>query len=293
MTQQIAIYIITVLAGGGLTLWATLTVISRYKQRKIRRISELDEFNAVNTELPPTDPSEATLQQAADNISGRFSIIRKGAIVLITLAFLLLALVPFHKVLPLTSISVLISAFGIVLGIAARPVIENFISGILLSFSSNIRLGDTVVIDGQYGTVEDISFLHTCVKTWDWKRYIIANSDMIRREVINFTAKDNLIWAHVEFFVAPAEDLQEIRRIALDAARQHTAPGITEAPRFWVMAMQEQSTKCWVAAWANSPAEAWELQHNLRTTLTLALRKKGIAPHLNHHQLASSATVPS
>ncbi|MEQ8702509.1 MAG: mechanosensitive ion channel family protein [Phaeodactylibacter sp.] len=291
MTQNIWIYIALVATGGGLFLFGTLKVITGYKKRKLKRLGEIQTLNPIKTVSPPGDSQEASLERAADNISGRFSIIRKGTIAFSILVIVLIGLLPFSTKLPITSISLLISAFGIVLGIAARPIIENFISGILLSFSSAIRLGDTVIINGYYGTVEDISMLHTTVKTWDWKRYIIANSDMLKREVVNYSVHDTFIWAHVEFFVSTEAEIADVRYTALRIAEQYNAAQVKEQPRFWVMAMGETAIKCWIAAWANSPANAWALQHNIRTDLVVALQEMGIQTHLNQHQLQSDQFI--
>ena len=287
MTQTIWIYIALVVTVGGISLLGLLRAIAGYKKRKLKRLEEIGTLNPVRTVSPPGDSPEATLGRAADNISGRFSIIRKGTIAFSVFFIVLVGLLPLSVNLPITSISLLVSAFGIVLGIATRPIIENFISGILLSFSSAVRLGDTVIIDGYYGTVEDISMLHTIVKTWDWKRYIIANSDMLKREVVNYSVQDTYIWAHVEFFVSPEASLPDVRYTALRIAEQYNASQVKEQPRFWVIEMKETAIKCWIAAWAKSPADAWTIQHNIRTDLTMALQEMGISTQLNRLELRS------
>jgi small-conductance mechanosensitive channel len=291
MTQTIWIYIALVASGGGLFLFGILQAIASYKKRKLMRLEDIESLNPVKTISPPSDSQEATLERAADNISGRFSIIRKGTIAFSIFLIILIGLLPFSTQLPFTSISLLVSAFGIVLGIAARPIIENFISGILLSFSSAVRLGDTVIIDGFYGTVEDITMLHTTVKTWDWKRYIIANSDMLKREVVNYSVRDTYIWAHVEFYVSPEADLSAVRYTALRVAEQYNASQVKEPPKFWVIAMGETAMKCWIAAWATSPANAWAIQHNIRTDLVMALQEMGVKTQLNQHQLKSDQSL--
>lgn len=285
MTQTVWIYISLVILGGAATLYALLRVIAKYKYRRLDRLENLEGINPINTVTPPGDSTASTLELAADSITGRFSIIRKGAIFSVILLIILIGFIPFYGALPLTSISLLVSALGIILGIAARPIIENFISGILLSFSSGVRLGDTVIIEGYYGTIEDISFLHTSIKTWDWKRFIISNSDMLKRQLINFSVRDNYVWAHVEFYVAINADLAAVRSTALRIAEQYKSKEVEGSPRFWVIDMEKSAAKCWIAAWATSPAEAWQLQHHIRTDLILALQEIGVQPHLNHHQL--------
>jgi small-conductance mechanosensitive channel len=291
MTQTQWIYVAIVLIVGGLTVWGVLKAIAQFKRRRISRLGNIENLNPVKTMAPPGVTDRSTLADAAQSIQGRFSIIRRAAILLAVLLILPLLALPFLSYIPITSISVLVSAFGIILGIAARPIIENFISGVLLSFSSNIRLGDTVIVDGQYGVIEDITMLHTSIKTWDWKRYVIANSDMLNREMINFSVKDSYIWAHVEFWVSTDADLTLVRDLALRIANQYSAKSITEAPRFWVMEMGQTAVKCWVAAWADSAANAWNMQHNVRTELVLELANQGVSTHLNRHEVGTLPKV--
>ncbi len=293
MSQNQWIYLVVVLFGGALLIWGLLKTIARFKRRRISRLGDIEDINPVSTVAPPGVTDNSTLAQAADNIQGRFSIIRRAVIVAGALLLLPLLIIPFSSYLPLTSISVLISALGIIIGIAARPIIENFIAGVLMSFSSSIRLGDTVIVDGYYGVIEDITLLHTSIKTWDWKRYVISNSDMLNREMVNFTMKDNFIWAHVEFHVATDADLQQVRDCALRIAGQYSSAKIKEGPRFWVMEMGPTSIKCWVAAWAESAADAWNLQHNVRTELVIELSANGIPTQLNRHVMQKAYSEAS
>lgn len=285
MTRIEWIYLTVVLLAGSLLIWGALKAISRFKRRRLHRLEGMEDINPISTVAPPGSSGQSTLNNAAESILGRFSIIRRAVIVVSALLLLPLLVLPFLSYIPLTSISVLVSALGIVVGIAARPIIENFIAGILMSFSANIRLGDTVIVDGYYGIIEDITMLHTSIKTWDWKRYILSNSDMLNREMVNFSVKDSYIWAHVEFWVSTQADLPTVRDIALRIASQYTSPQIEETPRFWVMELGQTAVKCWVAAWALSAADAWNMQHNVRTELVMELGAHNIATHLNRHEV--------
>jgi small-conductance mechanosensitive channel len=285
MSRTDWIYLAVVLVVGFLLIWGILKVIARFKNRRLNRLENIEDINPISTIAPPGSSAQSTLKNAADSILGRFSIIRRSIIVIGLLVLLPLLVLPFLSYIPLTSISVLISALGIIVGIAARPIIENFIAGILMSFSSNIRLGDTVIVDGYYGIIEDITMLHTSIKTWDWKRYVLSNADMLNREMVNFSVKDAYIWAHVEFWVSTDADLPTVRDIALRVAGQYTSQEIEETPRFWVIELGQTAVKCWVAAWATSAADAWNMQHNVRTELVMELGANNIATHLNRHEV--------
>lgn len=292
MIQTHWIYLTVVIAAGSFFIWIVLKTISRFKRRRINRLDNIEDYNPVSTVAPPGVTEDSTLASAAKSIHGRFSIIRRAAILLGVSLLIPLLVLPFMSYIPITSISVFVSALSIILGIAARPIIENFISGILLSFSSNVHLGDTVIVDGQYGVIEDITMLHTSIKTWDWKRYVLSNSDMLNREMINFSVKEPYIWSYVEFWVSTSADLPTVRNIALQAAGRYTSPHIQELPRFWVIEMGQKAIKCWVAAWSESAAQDWNTKHNIRTEIVVELSKHGIDTHLNRFEMKTDA-MPS
>ena len=206
--------------------------------------------------------------------------------------WLLAMIFPFVGRLPSTMLSIVIAISTAVIGIAARPLVENMISGIVISFSKQLRVGDTLSMDGQYGTVEDISITHTKIKTWDWKRYVIPNSRMLNKEFVNLTLNDSLLWAYLEFSVSYEADLDEVGRLAVEVAGKSKHHNSQEEPQFWVMRMDPESVICWVAAWADSPAEAWNLKSDIAVNLIRSFRERGITAHTSYVDLRREAPCP-
>ncbi|MDC7218121.1 MAG: mechanosensitive ion channel, partial [Spirochaetales bacterium] len=205
---------------------------------------------------------------------------------LIGVVWALAMVMPFVGKLPSTMISIIVAISTAVVGIAARPLVENMISGIVISFSKQLRVGDTLIVDGQYGTVEDISITHTKIKIWDWKRYIIPNSRMLNKEFSNLTLNDTLLWAYVEFSVSYDADIDEIRDIAIAEASQSEHHNDQDDPQFWIRSMDKERVVCWVAAWADSPAEAWNLKSDICMRLIRVFKEKGIVTHMSQINLA-------
>jgi small-conductance mechanosensitive channel len=180
----------------------------------------------------------------------------------------------------------MVGSAAIITGMAAKPFIENFLSGIAITASRMLNIGDTIKLNDNYGTIEDISATHTVVKLWDWRRFVIPNSSMINHEFVNYTLHDKWLWAHVEFFVSYEADMELVKSIAEDSARQCKHAQDIEEPSFWIMETNEKSIKCWIAAWASSPMEAWELKAEIRTSLIMELSKAGINTHVNYHTMS-------
>jgi small-conductance mechanosensitive channel len=276
------IYLTAVTAVAALLAWLLPKIIHRQEDKKINRIEKIRRFSAVRTRSPVKE--EQTKEDAVERVGGRFSIIRRIALVGVGLIWALAVIFPFLGMVPRTMISILISVVGVMVGIAARPYIENLIAGILISFSRLLRIGDTVLVDEHYGTVEDITMTHTVVKVWDWRRYILPNSVMLDKYIVSYTISDPYIWAHVDFYVAPDADLDRVEQMALQTAREHMVNKSFEQPRFWVMGMEKEAIRCWVAAWANSPSDAWSFSANVRRDLLSRMRQEGIRTQLLHHQ---------
>ncbi len=78
-------------------------------------------------------------------------------------------------------------ASALILGFAFKDIGENFISGIILSFSRPFNVNDTVKIDDIFGKVKALEFRYTKVKTFDGRDVYIPNSDIIRKAVYNYT----------------------------------------------------------------------------------------------------------
>ncbi|MEU2024912.1 mechanosensitive ion channel domain-containing protein [Streptomyces sp. NPDC016469] len=59
---------------------------------------------------------------------------------------------------------------GIVAGVAAQSTLGNLFAGLQIAFGDMVRIGDTVVVDGEWGTIEEITLTFLAVRTWDERR---------------------------------------------------------------------------------------------------------------------------
>jgi small-conductance mechanosensitive channel len=83
----------------------------------------------------------------------------------------------------LTSFSVL----GIVLGLSLQDILKNFLAGIWVLVERPFRIGDTIEVTGSTGTVEEISFRTTMLRTADGRQVIVPNGTFMTASVVNLT----------------------------------------------------------------------------------------------------------
>jgi len=252
--------------------------IIKVEDRRIEELEDLDQFEAVDTETPKSKPVTHARKRALKNIDSRFTIIKRIFIIGLFFFWSFAMIIPFLSTISASFLSLIVTATSVILGIAARPYIENVISGIVISFSRQLNTGDTLLIDSQYGTIEDITLTYTIIKVWDWTRYIIPNSEMLKKEFINYSLYDDYQWAYISFWVSHDEDINRVEEIAVSAAENHPFFLKSEKPRFWVMNSQPQGIECWVAAWTNY-YEAWTMKSEVKHDIIMKFKNAGITSH--------------
>lgn len=279
MSTTSVLYIVTVLATGLIILALLRLLMRRVESQRREKVQDRDDFMAVATTSPLKRPLGKAREIALHSVATRFTVLRRFVTLLLLVILLVILSLPFLGQIPTAMISLLVGSTAVIVGIAAKPFIENLIAGVVITFSRPFHTGDTVLIDDKYGSVEDITMTHTIVKIWDWRRYVVPNAQMITKDFINLTLGDPFHWTYVEFWVSPDADLEIVREKAIAAAEQSDFFANYEPPRFWVMELGKEAIRCWVAAWANTPADAWSLKNEIRTELAGQLRKLGVTPH--------------
>jgi small-conductance mechanosensitive channel len=106
---------------------------------------------------------------------------------------------------------------GLVAGIAARPVLCNFIAGMQIAFSQPIRIDDVLIVKGEWGRVEEITGTFVVVRIWDERRMIVPLQWFIENPFENWTHKSSTILGTVFLwldFVVPVPAVRaEFERI--------------------------------------------------------------------------------
>ena len=108
---------------------------------------------------------------------------------------------------------------GIVLGVAAGPLIGNLIAGIQIAFTQPIKVGDVVVIEGEWGHIGEITAAYVVVHIWDKRRLIVPLSQNVNQPVENWTRKTTDLLGTVKLYLdyrAPIDDIRTAYKEILD-----------------------------------------------------------------------------
>ena len=105
---------------------------------------------------------------------------------------------------------------GIMIGFAAQRSIQSLVAGLQIAITQPIRLGDVVIVEGQYGTVEEIQLTFVVVRTWDLRRLILPVGDILHSSFENWTRSSSDLLGTVEVHADYSVPVDEVRKALLE-----------------------------------------------------------------------------
>lgn len=111
-------------------------------------------------------------------------------------------------------------AAGIIVGLAARPLLSNLIAGLQIAITQPIRIEDVVIIENEWGWVEDIASTYVVIRLWDWRRMVVPLSYFIEKPFQNWTRDTASLIGVIALHVDYRADVPRIRRWLEEAVKQ-------------------------------------------------------------------------
>ncbi|WP_329560770.1 mechanosensitive ion channel family protein [Kitasatospora sp. NBC_01266] len=134
---------------------------------------------------------DASQLRRARTQAGMLRRVSQAAIAVITLGAMLMTF-PAVRTLG-TSLLASAGLIGVIAGVAAQSTLGNVFAGIQMAFGDMVRIGDTVVVAGEWGTVEEITLTYVVVATWDQRRIVMPVSYFAGRPFENWSRNDSRI----------------------------------------------------------------------------------------------------
>ena len=155
--------------------------------------------------------------EAADNLRARrvrtqVGVLRRVLVIAVSLFAVSAALLRVEGLQALgTGLLASAGVIGIVVGIAAQRPLANLVAGIQLALTQPIRVGDAVVVENEWGTVEEITLTYVVVRVWDARRLVLPISHFFEKPFQNWTRRSAQIVGTVFWRVDYAAPVAEIR----------------------------------------------------------------------------------
>lgn len=161
---------------------------------------------------------------------------------------------------------------SVVAALAAQSTLGNLFAGLQLAFSDAVRLDDTVIVEGEYGTIEEITLTYVVVKIWDDRRLVLPCTYFTSTPFENWTRRDDKVRGTVFFDLDWRIDLEGMRaeffRVVNDSEHFNGVSAnlvVTDARNGYVQVRASVS--------ANDPDAVWYLQLDVRESLVMWLQQ--------------------
>jgi small-conductance mechanosensitive channel len=166
-----------------------------------------------------------------------------------------------------------------VIGIAARAPIANLVSGVMLAFAQPVRLGDYISVNGEFGTVEEITFTFTYIRTGDGRHVVIPNEAFASQMVHNYTLGTPQSVVTVDFTVPVDCDIASVRAAVRQVGDERAAPPEGRENLVTVEQLAADGVSLRLHVWANDVRERRELASDLRAAVLERLVADGVLGH--------------
>ncbi|MBU4251381.1 MAG: mechanosensitive ion channel family protein [Candidatus Omnitrophica bacterium] len=192
-------------------------------------------------------------------------------IVLLTTSFILMSFSQVRHI----GVSILASAgvLGIVIGFAAQKTLGNLIAGIQIAIAQPIRLDDVVIIEDEWGWIEEITLTFVVVRIWDLRRLVVPISYFLEKPFQNWTRTSadllGTVFIYTDYTVPVKEVRNELTRILENSLKWDKKVNVLQVTNATDKTIELRA----LMSAADSPT-AWDLRCEVREKLLEFLQQR-------------------
>ena len=184
-----------------------------------------------------------------------------GCIVVITIAAMLVTFPSARQIG--TSVFASAGIAGVIVGMAARSTFASLIAGLQVALTQPIRIDDAVVVEGEWGWIEEIETTYVVVRLWDLRRLILPLTYFIDKPFQNWTRTTSeiigTVFIYVDYTLPVQRVREELQDILKDSPLWNGKTCVLQVTEFTETTMQ---LRCLMSA--NSSSAAFDLRCMVR-----------------------------
>jgi len=162
---------------------------------------------------------------------------------------------------------------GIVVGMAAQKTIGTFIAGLQIAFTQPIRLDDVVIVENEWGRIEDIALTYVVVKIWDQRRLIVPVTYFIDKPFQNWTRTTaeilGTVFIYTDYTIAVDEIRQALQEILDQSPLWDRRVCVLQVTNATDRALELRALMS-----AANASDAWTLRCDVREKLVTLIQEK-------------------
>jgi small-conductance mechanosensitive channel len=162
---------------------------------------------------------------------------------------------------------------GIVIGFAAQKTLGNFIAGIQIALSQPIRIDDVVIVENEWGWIEEITLTYVVVRIWDLRRLVVPIGYFVERPFQNWTRVSanilGTVYIYADYTVSVGDLRKELSRVLGESPHWDGKVDVLQ-----VTGATDRTVEIRALMSAATSPQAWNLRCEVREKLLEFLQKQ-------------------
>ena len=176
----------------------------------------------------------------------------------------------------LSSMTVIIGAFGVGIGFGLQNIFNNMVSGLILLFERPVQIGDTIEVGTLIGKVNSIGMRSSYIKTFDGAEVIVPNGQLISNEVINWTLSDQQRRIEVIVGVSYSSDPHKVHQLLKQLITDHNDIMSHPLPQVLFNELGDSSLNFRLLFWTESIGQWIQIKSDVIFKIFDLLKENGI-----------------
>jgi small-conductance mechanosensitive channel len=166
---------------------------------------------------------------------------------------------------------------GVAIAFGFRDIIANAVCGLIVMVDRPLKVGDFVDVEGATGTVVDVGLLASTIATLDNLHVLVPSKAIILNSIVNYTRHDPKIRLNIPVGVAYGTDMEKVKEVLLEAAREHTDVLAEPPPDARIVEFGDSSVDLVLFAWVDNPSQGGRIQEEVNWEINRLLVENKIA----------------
>jgi small-conductance mechanosensitive channel len=178
--------------------------------------------------------------------------------------------------IPMDRLTIILSALSVGIGFGLQNLVNNLVSGLIISVERPVNIGDFVEIGGQSGTVKSIGFRSSIISTGTGADVVIPNGAMLSQNLVNWTRENTSRSVDIPVGVAYGTDLEQAIKILEELPTKDERILPIPKPSVIIKQFNSSSIDMQLSFWVKNIAEVSAVKSNIILAIDRAFKNNSI-----------------
>jgi small-conductance mechanosensitive channel len=173
-------------------------------------------------------------------------------------------------------LTIILSALSVGIGFGLQGLVNNLVSGLIISIEKPVNVGDIIEVGGQSGTIKSIGFRSSVISTALGSDVVIPNGDLLNQQLVNWTHENSSRAVDVLVGVAYGTELEKAIQILKDLLTKDERILQQPTPGVIIRQFSSSSIDMQLSFWVRDLREAAAVKSDIILAIDIAFKQNGI-----------------